>query len=96
LHAIDPLCDQLNRVSQQLGESLGDRGQRVLGLEFALGRAAQVRGHHDGCTGLERHADAGHRGADARVLGDATGIVLRHIQIGPDENATTPGMALGA
>jgi hypothetical protein len=30
-----------------------------------------VAGDHDGSAGVQRHLDAGHRGADAGVFGDA-------------------------
>jgi hypothetical protein len=57
-----------------------------LGLELAFGRAAQVAGDHHRRTGVQRHADAGHRGADAGVFGDAAGVVLRHVEVGTDEH----------
>jgi hypothetical protein len=63
----------------------------MLGLKFAFGRAAQVRGDHYGGARIERHPNARHRGADASVLGDAAatrgGMVLRHVQISADKYA---------
>src|SRR3989344_3050478 len=59
-------------------------------------RAAQVAGHHDGRPGVQRHADAGDRCADAGVFGDAASIVLGNVQVGTDENALALGLALGA
>jgi hypothetical protein len=57
----------------------------------STGRVAQVRGDHYGSARIERHPDARHRGADARVLGDAAatrgGMVLRHVQISADKYA---------
>jgi hypothetical protein len=82
-------------LAQQFGQARGHRGQRVFGLELALGRAAQVAGDHDGGTGVQRHADAGHAGADARVFGDVAGVVLRHVEVGADEHALALGLALG-
>jgi hypothetical protein len=38
--------------------------------------------------------DARHRGANARVFCDVTGIVLRHIQIGANENPLAFDFAL--
>jgi hypothetical protein len=92
---VHPVGHQLHGLAQQFGQARGHRGQRVLGLEFALGRAAQVAGDHDGGTGVQRHADAGHAGADARVFGDVAGVVLRHVEVGADEHALALGLALG-
>jgi hypothetical protein len=38
--------------------------------------------------------NAGHRGANARVFCDVAGIVLRHIQIGANENSLAFDFAL--
>ena len=73
----------------------GDRRERIRRLELALGRAAQVRGHHHRRTGLQRHLDAGHGGADAGVLGDRAGVVLRDVEVGTDEDAPAGHAALG-
>jgi hypothetical protein len=81
---------------QQLGQAHGHGLQRVLGLELAFGGAAQVRGDHDGRTGVQREADGGHAGADARVFGDAALLVLRHVEVGADEDALAFGAALRA
>jgi len=89
--AVDPVRDQRHLAAQQLAQALRDRRQRILGLELALGRAAQVRGDHHRGTGVERQLDAGHRGADAGVLGDVAGIVLRHVEVGTDEDALAGG-----
>jgi hypothetical protein len=53
-----------------------------------------VRGHHDRGTRGKRHLDAWDRRPDARVLGDAAGLVLGHVQIGADENAPAGHAAL--
>ncbi|KAG1524836.1 hypothetical protein G6F50_018497 [Rhizopus delemar] len=44
------------------------------------------RDHHGG-AGVQRQADPGHRRADTRVFGDASGVVERHVQVGADEHA---------
>src|SRR5207237_925963 len=59
---------------------------RILGLELALGRAAEVGGDHHRGAALERQLDAGHRGADARVVGDAA-VLDRNVEVGADEDA---------
>src|SRR6202008_1966694 len=46
-----------------------------------------MRGHHDRGALLQRELDAGHGGADARVVGDGAAVVLRHVQVGADEDA---------
>jgi hypothetical protein len=73
----------------------GHGGQAVFGFELAFGGSAQVAGDHDGGTGVQRHLDGGDAGADARVFGDLTGIVLRHVQVGADEHAFAFGLAVG-
>ena len=39
--------------------------------------------------------DAGHAGADAGVFGDVAGVVLRHVQVGADEDALAGHLAGG-
>src|SRR5882672_10282925 len=46
-----------------------------------------MRCHHDGTTARERVANARHRRADARVVGDRSRIFLRYVQVGADEHA---------
>jgi hypothetical protein len=53
-----------------------------------------VARHHDGSTGVEGHLNAGNRSANARVFCDIAGIVLRHVQIGANENSLTFDFAL--
>ena len=58
-----------------------------------------IMGHVDhGKTSLldalrERRTDRADGGADARVLGDAPGIVLGHVQVGTDKDALALGLA---
>ncbi|MCY1529351.1 hypothetical protein D9M68_644900 [compost metagenome] len=96
LHAIDPVAHQLHGHAQQLGQALADLGERIgLGQHALLG-AAQVGRDHDGGAGVQRHADAGHRGADAGVFADAACVVERHVQVGADEHALAgQGAGLG-
>ena len=94
-HAIDPLGLEWHGATKQLRQTLRHRRQRVFGLELALGGAAQVRSHHHGSAGLQRHLDAGNGGADARVFSNATGIVLRHIEVSTNEHALTGHLSLG-
>ena len=94
--AIDPVGDQRHFAAEQFAQARGDRRQRVFRLERAFGRTTQVRRHHHGGAGFERHPDARHRGADAGVFGDAAGVVLRDVEIGADEDALPGDFALGA
>ena len=56
LHAVDPVGHQRHLAAEQLAQALGHRRERIGGLELALGRAAQVRGHHHRRAGVQRHA----------------------------------------
>jgi hypothetical protein len=94
-HAVDPVGLQAHRTAEQLGHARRHRGQRVLRLELALGGAAQVRGDHHRRAGLQALADGRQRGADAGVLGDVAGVVLRHVEVGADEDALTLELASG-
>ena len=87
IHAFDPVCQQWNVSLHQFSHALGDWRQRILRLEFAFHRSAEVRGHHDGGTLIERKLNRRDRGANSGVVGDVARIVLRHIQIGANENA---------
>jgi hypothetical protein len=86
---------QWHLAAEQFGQARGDRGERVLGFERALGRTAQVRGEHHRGAGLHGHADAGQAGTDAGVFGDLAGVVLRHVEVGPDEDPLAGDAALG-
>ena len=72
---------------RELGELLGSRGDRVLGIDLALG-AAQVGAHDDAGAGLRELGDHGQRGADAAVVGDGR-AVERHVEIGADQDAAS-------
>ena len=74
-------------AAKQFAQALRHRCQRVFGLELTLGRSAQVRRDHHRGAGVERHANARQRGADARVFGDGAAVVLRDVEVGSDEDA---------
>ena len=95
-HAIDPVGHQRHGAAQQFLHARRHRRERVGGGEGTFGRAAQVRCHHHAGTGVQRHADGGHAGADARVFGDVARVVLRHVQVGTDENALAGHLAARA
>jgi hypothetical protein len=95
LHAIDPAGNQRHLAAEQFAHACSHRRQGILGLELALGRPAQVRSDHHRGAGLQRLLDAGHAGADSGVLGDLAGIVLRHVQVGTDEDTLTRHLAGG-
>src|SRR5205085_9463021 len=82
--AVYPVDNQRHLAPEQLGEAPGDRRERVLGLELALGGTAEVRGDHHRCALLERVLDRRHRGADAGVVGDPR-VLDRHVEIRADE-----------
>ena len=44
---------------------------------------------------FQRELDAGDRGADAGVVSDLAGIILRHIEIGADEDAFVVEIEVG-
>ncbi len=94
--AFHPVRHQAHGLAQQLRQARGHGGERVLGLELTLHRAAQVRRHHDGGPGVQGHADGRHAGADAGVLGDGAAVVLRHVQVGANEDALALCAALRA
>ena len=96
LDAIQPVADQRHVAAEQLAQARCHRRQGIFRLEFAFRRAAQVGSDHDGGTGVQRHADAGQRGADTGVFGDVALVVLRHVQVGTDEDALVLGLAVGA
>jgi len=54
-----------------------------------------MRSHHHGGAGVQGQADARQRGADARIFGDGTVFVLRHIEVSADEHPLTGQQALG-
>src|SRR5207248_1677202 len=83
-HAVHPVCNQRHLPPEELGEAPGDGRERVFGLELALRGTAEVRSDHHRGALLERVPDRRHRGADARVVGDAA-ILERHVQIRADE-----------
>jgi hypothetical protein len=55
-----------------------------------------MAGDHDGRSGVQGHADAGYRCADARVFGDGAAGILRHIQISAYEDSFAAYLAAGA
>ena len=68
LDAVDPVAHQRHVAAEQLGQALGDRRERVLGLrELALLRPAEVRGDHHRRALLERRAGCRRREARMRV-----------------------------
>ncbi len=91
--AVHPVGLQLDRQAEQLAQALRHGGQRILGLEFTFGRAAQVRGDHHPGTGVERHFHCGHGSAHPGVFGDLALVVERHVQIGANEYALVLGEA---
>ena len=94
-HAIDPIGQHWHVASKQFAQAFGHGGQGIFGFECAFGGAAQMAGHHDRSTCSQGHFDAGHGGADARVLADATVVIERDVQVGADEHAFAFGGALG-
>ena len=85
--AVHPVSDERNVDPEQFRKTAADRRQRIRGLPFAFGRAAQVRRHHHRRPPRQRVRDRGHRRAYPRVVGDVAGIVLRDVQVRADEYA---------
>ena len=94
IDTVHPVGLERHIVAQQFGQSFGHGCQGIFGFEFALGGSTQMAGDHDGCARIECHLNARHRGADACVFGDVARIVLRHVQIGADENTLAFDLAL--
>jgi hypothetical protein len=93
--AVDPVAHQRHLRSKQLGQSRADRRERILGLPLALGGTPEVRGDHDRRTAREGVADRGHRGADARVVGDRPRVILRDVEVGANEDALAAHVYVG-
>ena len=97
-------CELLGQIAieldliddEKLAQALGHGRERIGGLELTFRGAAQVRGHHHGRTSVQRHLEARQGSPDAGVFCDVAGIVLRHIEVGTDENALPGHLALGA
>ena len=84
--AIQVVGLQAHGAAQQFLQALGHRSQRVLGLEFALFRAAQVGGDHDGGALVQRGLDGRHRSPDAGVVGDVAVLIQRDVEVAADED----------
>ncbi|CAM2151952.1 hypothetical protein PT2222_270067 [Paraburkholderia tropica] len=96
VHAVfHPVRDQRHVAAEQFGQTLRDRRERVFGLEFALGRAAQMGRDHDSGARIQRGLDGRHGGAHAGVFGDVAVVVLRHVQVGADEHPLALELAFG-
>ena len=92
---VQPIGDQWYRATQQLAHPFCYRRERIFGFERALGGAAQMRGHHHRRAIFQRELNCRHRGANAGVVGDVAGVVLRHVQVGADEDALVPDVEIG-
>ena len=95
VHAADPVAPERHLAPEQFAQAPGDGGERILRPELAFLGPPQVRGDHHRGAFLQREADARQRGADARVVGDGAGLVLRHIEIGADEDPLAAQLKLG-
>jgi hypothetical protein len=91
---VEPVTGQAHRAPQQFSQTRGHRLQRIFRLELTFRRATKMRGHHHRRARIKRQLHARHRGANPRVLSDATLIVLRHIEISANENALALHLAL--
>src|SRR5262245_42544318 len=54
-----------------------------------------MRRHHNACSRIERMAYTRERRADARVVGDAAIVILRHVQVAANKNTFTPKIEAG-
>ena len=90
LDAAHPVVLERHLAPEQLAQALRHRRERILGPELAFLRAAEMGGHHDRGPLLEREADARDGGANARVVGDAAGVVQRHVEVCADEDPLVP------
>src|SRR5262249_21163261 len=93
-YASSPVGNQLDRKTQKLAQPLRNRLEGVFLIKRPLLWPAQMRGHHHGGALVERHADAGDGGADARVVGDLARVVLGDVEVGADEDALAAELLL--
>ena len=72
---------------QQFADPLGDRFERVLRVRLAV-RAPEVRQQHDAAAMPPQVVDRRQRGADARVVRDAT-VLHGYVEVDADESGLT-------
>ena len=94
VNAIEPVPDEWHRVAKQFRKPRGHRRQRKLRLEFAFPGSPEVREDQHPGAFLERHANGGQGGADARVAGHRA-ILHRHVQILADQHALALEIQIG-
>jgi hypothetical protein len=97
LDAFEPVAHQRHRPAQQLRQPRRDRRQaerRVLLVAGTGLRAPEVRHHQQSRAAIEREADRGQRGQQARVAGDAA-VLHRHVQVFADQDALAAQIELG-
>ena len=82
--AYNVLCE-LDLLTEQLGQALCNRSQRVLHVDLAL-RAAQMRAQDDCCVVAQQVVDGLERCADALVIGDVAVLVLRNVEVAANDN----------
>ena len=92
--AVDPVLDQRHFDAEQLGQTPGDRRQRIDLAPHAFLRPAQVRHHHHRRAFFQRKFQCRQRGGDALLGGNAAGIVAilvfnGHVQVFADQHALT-------
>src|SRR5690606_2945015 len=86
LNAVNPVAHQGNFLAQQFRQPTRHRGQGIGLGELAFFGAPQVRGDHDGRTGIERQTNGRHRRTHAGVFGDDT-VAEGNVEVGADEDA---------
>ena len=80
-----PVVQYFHVFAQQAAQVRGNGRDIVFRMKLALGRAAQV-GHHDnGCAVVQAVFDGRERGADTGVVADFA-VFERHVHIGADED----------
>src|SRR6185295_5838640 len=85
--AVDPVANQRYLPAEERGQPPGYGRERVGPAELTLGGPTEVRGHHHRGAAFERIAYRRDRRADAGVVGDRAAFVLRHVEVGADEDA---------
>ena len=88
------VANERHLTTEQLGETLGDRGEGLALVELAFGRTPEVGHHHDAGAGLDRVLQRRQRGADALVGGDPP-VLERHVQVLADEQPLPGERLLG-
>ena len=89
-----PVVQYFYVFAQQLAQMGGYRCHIVFRLEFAFGRAAEMRHHNHGGAVIQAVLNRSERGANAGVIADGA-VFKRHIHVGADQHGFALHILLG-